>query len=217
MQSKNSLYFLAMNYQLVLNLHNKCEYPCRLVGKAFNEDQMLSLYKKGKYNHALFHIYTHKTMIFYLLGEFENALEYALEGEKYIGGMLTAGTPKFLFDYCLTHLAIYEQKSAQKQEDIIKKITKHQRIMKLLATYNASHYLGKFYLIEAEIYRVLGEDKNAREYYDQAITAFENSDYVHDKAIAYELAARFSLYKKYDHIICKMLITTIKYGEQLPK
>ncbi len=199
MQSKNSLYFLEMNYQLVLNLQNKCEYPCRLVGKAFNEDQILPLYKKGNYNLALFHIYTHKTTICYLLGESQKALEYALEGEKYIGGMLTAGTPKFLFYYCLAHLAIYEQQSAHQQEDIIKKVTQHQRNLKLLARYNPSHYLGKFYLIEAEIYRVLGENKNAREYYDQAITAFKESDYVHEKAIAYELAAKFYLDKKYDH------------------
>ncbi|EAZ89674.1 ATP-binding protein [Crocosphaera chwakensis] len=175
MQSKNSLYFLAMNYQLVLNLQNECEFPCRLVGEAFNEDQMLPLYKKVNYNLALFHIYTHKTTLCYLLGNLEKALEYALEGEKYIGEMLTAGSPKFLFYYCLTHLAIYEQKSDEEQQKIIEKVTHHQITIKLLSTHNPSHYLGKFYLIEAELYRVLGEDQNAREYYDQAIASFEKA------------------------------------------
>ncbi|MGK7954185.1 MAG: AAA family ATPase [Crocosphaera sp.] len=200
MQSKNSLYFLAMNYQLVLNLQNECESPCRLVGTAFNEDQMLPLYKKGKYNLALFHIYTHKTTICYLLGKLEKALEYALEGEKYIGEMLTAGSPKFLFYYCLTYLAIYDQQSEKEQEIIIKKITQYQIDMELLAIQNPSHYLGKFYLIEAELYRVLGEDNNAREYYDQAITSLNKSDYIHEKAIACELAAKFYLKKEYTHI-----------------
>ncbi|MDJ0731360.1 MAG: AAA family ATPase, partial [Crocosphaera sp.] len=200
MQSKNSLYFLAMNYQLVLNLQNECEFPCRLVGKAFNEDQMLPLYKKANYNLALFHIYTHKTTICYLLGELEKALNYAIEGEKYIGEMLTAGSPKFLFYYCLTNLAIYDQKSDKQQQNIIKKVTHHQTNMKLLATHNPSHYLGKFYLIEAELYRVLGEDKNAREYYDQAITALEKTNYIHEQAIAYELAAKFHFNKGHTHI-----------------
>lgn len=200
MQSKNSLYFLAMNYQLVLNLQNECQFPCRLVGEAFNEEQMLPLYKKGNYNLALFHIYTHKTTICYLLGELENALEYALEGEKYIGEMLTAGSPKFLFYYCLTHLAIYDQKSEKEQQSIIKKVTNHQTNLNLLATHNPSHYLGKFYLIEAELYRVLGDDKNARECYDQAITAFEKSNYIHEQAIAYELAAKFYLNKEHTHL-----------------
>ncbi|WP_198648556.1 AAA family ATPase [Cyanothece sp. BG0011] len=200
MQSKNSLYFLAMNYQLVLNLQNECEFSCRLVGEAFNEDQMLPLYKKANYNLALFHIYTHKTTICYLLGELENALDYALEGEKYIGEMLTAGSPKFLFYYCLTHLAIYDRKSDEEQQNIIKKVTHHQKNMKLLSSHNPQHYLGKFYLIEAELSRVLSEEKNAREYYDQAIKAFEKSDYSHEQAIAYELAAKFYLQKEHTHL-----------------
>ncbi|MEL4896549.1 ATP-binding sensor histidine kinase [Crocosphaera sp. Alani8] len=200
MQSKNSLYFLAMNHQLVLNLRNECKFPCRLVGEAFNEDQMLPLYKQGNYNLALFHIYTHKTTICYLLGDLENALECAIEGEKYIGGMLTPGTPKFLFYYCLTHLAICHQKSFEEQENIIEKITQCQTNLKLLATHNPSHYLGKLYLIEAELCRVLGEEQNARDYYDQSIAALENSDYVHEKAIAHELAAKFYLQKNYGHI-----------------
>ncbi|MDJ0659783.1 MAG: AAA family ATPase [Crocosphaera sp.] len=200
MQSKNSLYFLAMNYQLVLNLQNECEFPCRLVGEAFDEDQMLPLYNKSHYNLALFHIYTHKTTICYLLGELEKALEYAQEGEKYIGEMLTAGSPKFLFYSCLTHLGIYDQKSKTEQLNIINKVTNHQIKMKLLATHNPDHYLGKFYLIEAELYRILGDDKNARESYDQAIIYFEKNNYIHEKAIAYELAAKFYVNKKHTHI-----------------
>lgn len=200
MQSKNSLYFLAMNYQLVLNLQNKCEFPYRLVGEIFNEDEMLPLYKKANYNLALFHIYTHKTTLCYLLGNLEKALEYALEGEKYIGEMLTAGSPKFLFYYCLTYLAIYEQKSDREKQKIIEQVTNHQIKIKLLSTHNPSHYLGKFYLVEAELYRVLGEDNNAREYYDQAITAFKTSDYIHEQAITYELAAKFYFKKEHTHL-----------------
>ncbi|MDJ0597268.1 MAG: AAA family ATPase [Crocosphaera sp.] len=200
MQSKNSLYFLAMNYQLVLNLQNESELPCRLVGQAFNEDQMLPLYKKTNYHLALFHIYTHKTMICYLFSQLEKALEFAKEGEKYAGEMLTAGLPKFLFYYCLTYLAIYDKKSKKEQLNIINEVNQHQTKMKLLATHNPEHYLGKFYLIEAELYRVLDDDQNARESYDKAIVAFEKTNYIHEQAIAYELAAKFYLNKGHNHI-----------------
>ncbi|MEA5533919.1 AAA family ATPase [Crocosphaera sp. XPORK-15E] len=199
LQSKNSLYFLEMNYQVVLNLKNESQFRCLLIGEKFNEEQMLPRYKKVNYRLALFQFYSHKTMLCYVLGEFRQALENSIEGEKYVGEMTTAGLPSFLFYNSLSHLAIPSETTHQ-QEKILKKVTDYQAKMKVWATHNPSHYLAKFYLVEAELSRVLNHDEEAREYYDRAISLFQKNDYIHEQAIAYEIAARFYLAKNQNHL-----------------
>ena len=55
------------------------------------------------------------------------------------------------------------------------------------------NYLHKFYLVEAERARVLGNESEAREYYDQAIDLAREHGYVNEEALANELAAKFYL------------------------
>ncbi|MCZ0903815.1 PAS sensor protein, partial [Microcoleus sp. HI-ES] len=52
-------------------------------------------------------------------------------------------------------------------------------------------HLHKFYLVEAERYRVLGENVRAIDYYDRAIALAKEHDYINEEALANELAAKF--------------------------
>ncbi len=54
-------------------------------------------------------------------------------------------------------------------------------------------HLHKFYLVEAERYRVLGETTLAIDYYDRAIALAKEHDYINEEALANELAAKFYL------------------------
>ena len=55
------------------------------------------------------------------------------------------------------------------------------------------NFLHKFYMVEAEYARVMGQGAQAREYYDQAIALARENEFINDEALAYELAARFYL------------------------
>jgi len=55
------------------------------------------------------------------------------------------------------------------------------------------NYLHKFYLVEAERCRILGENTKAIEFYDQAINLAGKHEYINEEALANELAARFWL------------------------
>jgi tetratricopeptide (TPR) repeat protein len=54
-------------------------------------------------------------------------------------------------------------------------------------------HLHKFYLVEAERHRVLGEKTKAIECYDRAIALAKENDYINEEALANELAAKFYL------------------------
>ncbi|MEG4293487.1 SpoIIE family protein phosphatase [Microcoleus sp. C2C3] len=71
--------------------------------------------------------------------------------------------------------------------------------METWAKHAPMNYLHKFYLVEAERDRVLGNDKDAREYYDKAITLAQENEYLNEEALAYELAGRFYLARNQNH------------------
>ncbi|MCC3513897.1 MAG: hypothetical protein JGK29_34475 [Microcoleus sp. PH2017_17_BER_D_A] len=53
------------------------------------------------------------------------------------------------------------------------------------------NHLHKFHLVEAEKYRVLGDNFQAMEEYDRAIGLAKQNEYLNEEALANELAAKF--------------------------
>ncbi|MEA5509205.1 AAA family ATPase [Crocosphaera sp. UHCC 0190] len=200
LQSKNSLYFLSMNYKAVLKLMNISEETDNLLGQKYASNELLEIYKKANYRLALFHFYDNKTLLNYWFENFTEAVENAKEGEKYVSKMVTAGLPKFLFYSSLAWLAVYSQSLKDDQQTILEKIIFNQERIKIWANHNPSHHLHKFYLIEAELSRVLGKEQAARDYYDRAISIAQKNNYIHEEGLAYEVAARFYLSKDQKHL-----------------
>ncbi|MEH1945934.1 MAG: AAA family ATPase [Nostoc sp.] len=69
----------------------------------------------------------------------------------------------------------------------------HQTILHQWAENAPMNHLHKWYLVEAERYRVLGEKAVASEYYDQAILLAKAHQFINEEALANELAAKFYL------------------------
>jgi signal transduction histidine kinase len=69
----------------------------------------------------------------------------------------------------------------------------NQKKIKKWAQFAPMTHLHKFYLVEAERYRVLDEKTKAIECYDRAITLAKENDYLNEEALANELAAKFYL------------------------
>jgi GAF domain-containing protein len=65
--------------------------------------------------------------------------------------------------------------------------------MQKWAHHGPMNYLHKFYLVEAERHRVLGEKVEAIEMYDKAISLAKENEYINEEALAHELAAKFYL------------------------
>ncbi|MEH1827893.1 MAG: AAA family ATPase [Nostoc sp.] len=69
----------------------------------------------------------------------------------------------------------------------------HQTILHQWAENAPMNHLHKWYLVEAERYRVLGEKALASECYDQAIALAKAHQFINEEALANELAAKFYL------------------------
>ena len=94
----------------------------------------------------------------------------------------------------LALLAVCGQGSEGEKEEILTQVHDHQETLEKLARCAPSNYLHKHHLVEAERLRVLdGEPDTIMYHYDQAIVLSGESEFIHEEALANELAARYLL------------------------
>ena len=196
LKQENQLNYNKIYRQAVLNLLGKSENPCLLVGEAYDESKMLPVELQKNDKTALCYLYIHKMILCYLFHKYEQAVENAVAAEKYINSILATYTVIIVFFYnSLAQLALFLDTSKPEQKRILKKVTANQKKMKKWAKHAPMNYLHKFYLVEAERSRIMGEDAKAMEYYDRAIALVKEQAYIHEEALAHELAAKFYLAK----------------------
>ena len=189
-----ALSFLKIFRQAVLNLRGNTENPCRLVGEAYDEDIMMPQHQANNVQYAISSVYLNKLILGYLFGDYQQALENAELAEQSSDALTAAFKYSLIYFYgSLTYLAVYDRADEEKQALILQKVTANQAKSKRWAEYAPMNHLHKFYLVEAERYRILGQQVEAMDFYDRAIALAKENKYVNEEALANELAAKFYL------------------------
>ena len=189
-----ALKFHQVFHQAVLNLIGASENPCHLVGEAYNEEEFLPIHIQFNERTVIYYVFLNKLILCYLFGKFSQAVENATKAEQYLDGVIGwLIVPLFHFYDSLAQLAIYSSLPQSQQQDLLSRVINNQEKMQKWAHYAPMNHLHKFYLVEAERYRVLGEKIEAIEMYDRAITLAKDNDYINEEALAHELAAKFYL------------------------
>jgi predicted ATPase/signal transduction histidine kinase/ActR/RegA family two-component response regulator len=186
--------YLEMKRQVALNLMARGSQSDCLIGIAYDEMVMIPKHLQDGDLTALAYVYIYKLMLAYLFGNYTAALEYDTQGKLYlqaVSGMIPV--PVFHFYAALTHLALFTAQSASEQAETLAQVDSHQGTIELWAQNAPMNYLHKWELIEAEKQRVLGNKAAALEHYDRAIAGAREHQFVHEEALANELAAKFYL------------------------
>ncbi|MFN6562649.1 MAG: protein kinase domain-containing protein [Nostoc sp. ChiSLP01] len=180
--------------QSVYNLRGYGENACSFIGEFYNEDEMLPIYLQSQDGIGLINFYCCKLYHYYLFQHFSEAVENATIAEKYLQcGIGQIIFPILHFYDSLARLAVYSDVEKIEQNLILDKVVTNQEKMLKWANHAPMNYLHKYYLVEAERYRVLGEYLEAMDYYDLAITFAQENEYINEEALAQELAAKFYL------------------------
>ncbi|HEY9651697.1 MAG TPA: ATP-binding protein, partial [Coleofasciculaceae cyanobacterium] len=191
---ENPFYWVAMFRQTVLNLLGQSNHPTHVIGDAYNEEQWLPLAIQSNDRLGLHLLYLNKLILSYLFGEQHQALENAVQAEQYLDGVTAMVVVSVYHFYdSLAHLAMFADASTSQQEAWLNRINTNQKKMQKWAYHAPMNHLHKFYLVEAEKARVLGQVIEAEEFYEQAISGASENNYIQEEALAYELAAKFYL------------------------
>jgi signal transduction histidine kinase/tetratricopeptide (TPR) repeat protein len=185
--------YVQIFWQVVLNLKGQSKTPHILIGSVYDEEASLPLFTAAHDITGLHLFYTNKLIISYLFGEFSLALDCGSRGRNYLaGGAGFVSSVVFNFYDSLTLLAAYRDRP-QSQDQLLQDVAENQLRLKHYADHAPMNHLHKFYLVEAERYRVLCQREEAIEHYDLAISGAKIYGYLNEEALAYELAARFYL------------------------
>ncbi|MEG4817055.1 AAA family ATPase [Microcoleus sp. K5-D4] len=184
--------YLDMIQQTVQNLRETHTRPDLLIGEAYDETVMIPKHYQDNEFTAIACACIFKLLLAYCYGNYTAALDHITQVKQYLMGVSgSAFVPIFHFYAALTHLALFPTQPAIEQTDIIALVETHQSTLQQWAQNAPMNYLHKWYLVEAERQRVLGNKAEAIEMYDRAISGAQENEYVNDEALANELAAKF--------------------------
>ncbi|AFZ06423.1 multi-sensor signal transduction multi-kinase [Oscillatoria nigro-viridis PCC 7112] len=184
--------YLEMIQQTVNNLRKVGILSDCLIGTAYDERVMLPKHHQNNELTAIAKTYVYKLLLAYSSGNNTAALDYILQAKPYlmaISGLIQV--PIFHFYAALTYLAIFPTKPEPEQSEILALAETHQTILQQWAKNAPMNHLHKWYLIEAEKYRVLGNKADAIDLYDRAISLAKENQFLNEEALANELAAKF--------------------------
>ncbi|MDJ0706286.1 MAG: AAA family ATPase [Leptolyngbyaceae cyanobacterium MO_188.B28] len=188
-----SLNYCRICWQATLNLIGSVDNPCILVGDAYDEEQSLTQLIEANDLNGLHYFYLHKLILCYFFREFPQAMENAAKVEQYLaGGTGFLTVPVFYFYDSLTVLEVCSSAETVPNH-LLTRVETNQAKMQHWAHHAPMNFLHKFHLIEAEQYRVRGQNLEAMACYDRAITLAKENGYLNEEALSCELAARFYL------------------------
>ncbi len=187
---------LAMYLQVISNLLDNAENTTRLFGEFYNEEKFLPLLIESSERQGIFLHYLNTLVLCFLFEKYNEAAKNSTRAEPYLDGVSgMVAIPLFHFYDSLVHLSMFVEVSNVEQENALKRVKTNQDKMRVWADHAPMNYLHKFYLVEAEKARVFDQFLEAMDYYDRAISLAKENEYIHEAALAYELAAKFYLSK----------------------
>ncbi|WP_449421020.1 trifunctional serine/threonine-protein kinase/ATP-binding protein/sensor histidine kinase [Phormidium nigroviride] len=189
--------------QLVSNLLGDVTELRQLSGEYFDETELLPVYCAGNDRSLPFTAYLAKSILSYLFADYSMAVTSALKAADYADAAIgvTVAIHNFYYSLALLSQCIDLQASEnrgtstinKKCQSLLDQVEINQKIMKVWVDRAPKNFEHKYILVEAEKCRVLGQKLAALELYDRAIILAKENNYIQEKALAHELAAKFYL------------------------
>ncbi|MEG4201223.1 AAA family ATPase [Microcoleus sp. Pol12A5] len=186
--------YVNLGKQAAENLIELVSQPYCLIGNSYNETLMLTKHQQDNDLTAMAQAYIYKLLLAYYFGNYADARNYIDQAKPCL--MAVSGSifvPIFHFYAALTYLALFPTQPEPEQAELLAVAATHQTILHQWAHYATMNHLHKWYLVEAERHRVLGEKVAASECYDRAINLAREHQFINEEALANELAGKFYL------------------------
>jgi len=196
-----TLIVLKLSRQTVLNLLGRSENRVRLIGEYYNEVEMAPRFIRNNDMADLAALFTMKAFLSYIFEESEESLKNALEAEKYKLTMIgLVYLPLIYFYTSLIFLSHCNKAKKYKRLIYLTKVFLNQRKLKKWSKYAPENFLHKWHLVEAEKCILNGRHLRAMSHYNKAIEFARQNGFIHEEALANELAAKYYLARGYEKI-----------------
>ena len=197
LKQEKILNYYKIGWQAILNLIGSSKEVLKLNGEVYNEDIMFYFHIKNNDYNAVFSILYYKFFLSYLFKNYQLAKQNIMRSKKYLNAVISSPMiPLFYFYQGLIELALWNNKNYWNNKYSLLRVIIIQKKLGKYSKYAPMNFQHKYDLVSAEKARVLGNDLQAMELYDKAIKGAKDNQYLHEEALANELAAYFYLGRK---------------------
>ena len=122
---------------------------------------------------------------------YQSASAQAGQAEAQIARACDSIAAAYRFYSALSHAACWTSSSAEERQRHERALADHHRQFEIWAEHSPANFENRVALVAAEIARIEKRDGEAMRLYEQAIDSAHANGFVHNEAVAYEVAARF--------------------------
>jgi PAS domain S-box-containing protein len=148
----------------------------------------------------------------FFAGDYMAAVAAAATAERLLWTAVSRfETAEYHFYSALSHAAASDSAAGEQRRQHIAAVTAHHRQLEMWAANCPDNFENRAALVGAEIARMQGRDGEAMHLYEQAIRSADAYGFVHNEALANELAARFYAVRGFDKI-AHLYLRDARYG-----
>jgi len=157
-----------------------------------------------------------KAQALYLFGRPQQALDATLQVQGLLAYVVNhPNLADHLLYQSLSLCALWDGTSDDRRLEVMGTLRANLAQLTLWSESCPDNYLAKRLMVEAEIARIVEDDAEAADLYDKAIDAAHESQFVHDEALANELAARFVMERRPKARVGAMYLRDARYAYHL--
>ncbi len=187
---------LHISRQFIMNMMGHTKNPYSFSDREVYEEELVDYLQERKLNLPLSWYYLLKAQALYLFENYSDALQTIIKSSYLIqSDPSQIQTAEHDFYYSLILAAIYPTANQSTQAYYWKQLLAYQDKLKECATDCPPHFQHKYLLVKAEIARLLQNDYQAMNLYDEAILSARENEFIQNEALANELFAKFWLSK----------------------
>jgi PAS domain S-box-containing protein len=148
----------------------------------------------------------------FFAGDYPAAVEAASTAQRRLWTAVSRfETAEYHFYGALSHAASCDFAAGEQPRQHIEAVTAHYRQLEVWAANCPENFENRAALVGAEIARIDGRDIEAMRLYEKAIRSARANAFVHNEALAYELAARFYAARGFEQI-ARMYLREARQG-----
>ena len=165
--------------------------PTALVGSAYDSKKMLPQQIERKDKTGIFFINFNRMILSYHFGKYDAAYQFAKNTYELIDSVLSKfEIPNLFFYRSLAALSILQEGQSTSKEELIRAARQGYKRLKYFARFAPENFQHKCTLIESQFSILNNNFNKARLQFDQAIKEAGEQRFIHEEALAYELAGK---------------------------
>lgn len=197
---KTALNWINVCHQAIVNLCVPTENPTLLKSDIFDEDKVMPELFEKKDNIGGLVTCLMKIMLCFLFKDVKQGYAWCLKGKVFTAAIGVFLLPPYYLYYTLTCIACCKNESERMKATYLKQVRANQKLFKLWAKHAPMNYEHMYCIIEAELARLLGNNNKAELLYDKTIELTKQYGFIHEEALANELAAVYYLEQENERI-----------------